>query len=83
MFSNFFCFYGIIAAQKIAIVANKFNYFVEELNYKSEMLNYTVDTVVKFSNYIDFFNILQKETLNREWKLLLVIKILPIELLIN
>ncbi|AGM25439.1 hypothetical protein [Spiroplasma chrysopicola] len=55
-----FCFYGIIAARKVAIAAKKFDYFVEDLTYKSEMLNSTVDTVVKISNYIDIFEAFTK-----------------------
>lgn len=57
------CLYAIIASKKVAIVARKFDYFIEDLTYKSEMLNASVDTIVKMSNYIDIFEAFTKRNL--------------------
>lgn len=45
--------YWTFVQRRIAIVAKKMDYLVEDLIYKSELLSATVESIVKFSNVTD------------------------------
>lgn len=45
--------YWMFTQRRIAIVAKKVDYLVEDLIYKSELLSSTVESIVKFSNLAD------------------------------
>jgi hypothetical protein len=58
--------YGIIVLRRIGIASKKIDYFFEDLSYKSEMLNSTVDTVSRFSNYVDIIDAFTKRNV-KSW----------------
>ncbi|MGL4951516.1 MAG: hypothetical protein ACRC4L_00875 [Mycoplasma sp.] len=50
--------YGIWVLRRFSIVGKKIDYLVEDITYKSEMLSPLVDSLLKFSSYIDVIEVI-------------------------
>ncbi|MGL4950282.1 MAG: hypothetical protein ACRC4M_00345 [Mycoplasma sp.] len=51
-------FYAIWVLRRFSIVGKKVDYLVEDITYKSEMLSPLVDSLLKFSSYVDVMEII-------------------------
>lgn len=57
----FALFYTIAAQRRKAIMLKKADYLVEDLTFKSELLNPTVESLAKFGNYMDVFEVAARQ----------------------
>ncbi len=58
------CLYGVYLIFVMLKTLKRVNFLIEDTIYKSEALNPTVETVSKFSNYLDLLDVVVK----KNWK---------------